>query len=82
MVALYTGEVAALLRGPIANVGLLLFIDLSCVDYFLDCTSRDEAEDLDIAGLANAVSAILGLEVVAWVPVGIENNYLVRGSYV
>ena len=68
-VVLHALEVAPLVAGGVADVGLLLLVDLSGVDYLLDGAGADEAEDFDVADLADAVGTVLGLEVPGWVPV-------------
>lgn len=67
-------KVAALVGGGVADVGLLLLVDLAGVDDFLDRALGDEAEDFDVAALADSEGAVLGLEVVRWVPVGVEED--------
>jgi hypothetical protein len=69
-----TLKVASFVGGGVADVGLLLFVDLAGVDDFFDCALGDEAEDFDVAALADSEGAVLGLEVVCWVPVGVEED--------
>ncbi len=73
-------EVAALRARGVGDVGLLLLVDLSRVHDLLDCAGGNEAEDLDVAGLADAVGAILGLQVVGRVPVRIDDDDFVGGG--
>ena len=70
--ALNALEIASFVGRVVADVSLLLFIDLSSIDDFFDCALGDEAEDFDVAALADSKGAVLGLEVVCWVPVGIK----------
>lgn len=67
-------EIATLVRGVVADVGLLLFVDLPRVDDFFDGTLGDEAEDFDVAALADSKGAVLGLEVVRRVPVWVKED--------
>ena len=67
-------EIATLVRGVIANVGLLLLVDLARVDDFFDGALRDEAEYFDVAALADSEGAVLGLEVVRWIPVWVKED--------
>jgi len=54
-------EVAAFVGGVVADVGLLLFVYLPCIDDFFNCTLGDEAEDFDVTALADSESPVLGL---------------------
>jgi len=54
-------EVAAFVGGVVADVGLLLFVDLSCIDDFFDGALRDEAEDFDVTTLTDSEGPVLGL---------------------
>lgn len=65
-VFLDAGEVAALVARGVADVGLLLLVDLAGVDDFFDCAGGDEAEDFDVASLTNAEGAVLCLEVILY----------------
>ena len=67
-------EIATLVRGVVANVGLLLFVDLAGVDNFFDGALGDEAEYFDVAALADSEGAVLCLEVVRWVPVWVKKD--------
>lgn len=60
-VLLYALEVATLLRSVVADIGLLLFVNLASVNNFFNRTRRDESKDLDVAKLANPVGSVLGL---------------------
>ena len=59
LVFLHAFEVAALGAGGVADVGLLLLVDLSGVDDFFNRAGADEAEDFDVAVLADAVGRLL-----------------------
>ena len=67
-IALDTAEEAPLGRGHVADVGLLLLVDLADVDELLDRAGGDHPVDVDVARLAPAVGAVHGLEVVRRVP--------------
>ena len=65
-------EVSALVGGVVADVGLLLFVDLSSVDDFFDGALGNETEYFDVAALADSEGPILGLEIVCWIPIGVK----------
>lgn len=77
---LHTLEVSTFNRGVVANVRLLLFVDLARIHDFFDCASRDQAEDLDIPSLTKTVCTILSLKIICWVPVWIDDDNFVCGS--
>lgn len=92
--ALDAAKEATLGRGGVADVGLLLLVDLADVDELLDRAGRDHPVDVDVARLTPAIGAVHGLEVVRRVPwtvsqiderertVGIEDDDLVGGGQI
>src|SRR6478609_4290772 len=77
-VLLDTLEVATFRRRSVANVCLLLFVNLTRVHNLLDCPERYKAENLNIASLADTIGSILGLKVIRRIPVRINNNNFIR----
>lgn len=71
---LHTLEIAAFVGSVVADISLLLFVDLPCIDDFLDSALGDEAEYFDVAALADSEGPVLGLEVVCWIPVRVEED--------
>jgi hypothetical protein len=72
--ALDTLEIASFVGGVVADVCLLLFVDLSGVDDFFNCALRDETEYFDVPALTDSEGTVLGLEIVCWIPVWIKEN--------
>ena len=74
-----TFEISTLLRSGVANVSLLLLVNLAGVHNLFYRTRGDESEHFNIAALTNTIGSILGLKIVGWIPVRIHNYNFVRG---
>lgn len=60
-----TLEVPSLDGSSVADVRLLLFVNLSGVHNFLNGSNRDQPIYLNIAPLTNSVCSVLGLEILS-----------------
>lgn len=64
-VLLHTFKVPPLVRSSVADIGLLLLVNLSCINDFLNGACRHEPVDLHVTSLANSIGPILGLEILS-----------------
>ena len=78
----YVGGSSEAEGGRVGRLSRSLLVELALVDLLLDRVARDEAVHLDVLPLADAVGAVLRLQVPARVPVGVEDDDLVRGDEV
>ena len=81
-VALHALEVSPLLRRVDGDVRLLLLVHLPLIHNLLERPAGEEAVDVHVATLANAIRPILRLEIHRGVPGWVEDDHAVGGGYV
>jgi len=75
-------EISTFCGCVVSDVGLLLLVYLTSVYNLFNSTCRHQPENFDIPKLTYTICSILSLEVITWVPVGIEDNNFVRARNV